>query len=156
MTIQAITTFLRLETPSGALQGRYQNGITNASVSYNSESYGFLSFIYGGATKNRTGDNIISSLTLSSNQLAMNIASEAVRGYWAVRVDSVLMHPQTFAPTRLLSREFWVASSLSYDSQAVQIQLSSAIDAIGADAPNKTLLQSYVGALPLTSRISNR
>lgn len=156
MTIQAITTFIKLETPNGALEGRYQNGITNASISYESNTYSFLSFIYNGATKNRTGDNLISSLTLAANQLSINIASEAVRGYWSVQVDSVLMHPQTFVPTRLLSREFWVASGLSYDTQAVQIRLSSAIDAIGADAPSKTLLQAYVGALPLTSRVSNR
>lgn len=156
MTIQAITTFITLESAGGALQGRYQNGITGSQITYDSSAFSFLSFLYNGATKNRTGDNITSSLTLAANQISMNIASEAVRNFWSVRVDSVLMHPQTFAPTRLLSREHWTASGLSYDTEAVQVQLSSAIDAIGADAPNKTLLEIYVGALPLTSRVSNR
>jgi hypothetical protein len=156
MTIQAITTFLTLETPSGALQGRYQNGLTGTQVTYDGAGYSFLSFIYSGSTKNRTGDNMISSLSLAANQVSMNIASEAVKGFWAIRLDSVLMHPETLQPTRQLSREYWVASGLSYDTQAVQVQLSSAIDAIGADAPNKTLLETYVGALPLTARVSNR
>ena len=65
------------------------------------------------------------------------------------------MHPETFTPTRRLSLEYWVASGITYDTQTVQVQLSSAIDAIGADAPNRRLLERYVGALPLTSRISN-
>jgi hypothetical protein len=137
------------------LQGRYQNGVTGSSINYDSASFSFLSFVYNGATKNRTGDNMVSSLTLASNKVSINIASEAARYFWAVQVDSVLMHPQTFAPTRLLSRENWLASGISYDASAVQVQLSSAIDAIGADAPNRRLLERYVGALPLTSRISN-
>jgi hypothetical protein len=155
MTIQAITTFITLTSSQGNLQGRYQNGSTGAVITYNSNAFSFLSFVYNGATKNRTGDNMVSSLTLASNKVSINIASEATRNFWAVQVDSVLMHPQTFAPTRLLSRENWLASGISYDASAVQVQLSSAIDAIGADAPNRRLLERYVGALPLTSRISN-
>jgi hypothetical protein len=78
-----------------------------------------------------------------------------VQNFWSVQVDSVLMNPQTFAPSRRLSREYWVTSGISYNTEAVQVQLSSAIDAIGADAPNRRLLERYVGSLPLTSRISN-
>lgn len=155
MTIQAVTTFITLRSTNDALQGRYQNGITNSTITYDSASFAFLSFIYSGATKNRTGDNMTSTLTMSANRISMNIASEAAKNFWSVQVDTVLMHPQTFVPVRLLTREYWLASGLSYNTDAVQAQLSSAIDAIGADAPNRRLLERYVGALPLTSRISN-
>ena len=155
MTIQAVTTFITLTSSNGSLQGRYQNGITGSAVSYNSFSFSFLSFIYSGSTKNRTGDNMVSTLTLASNRVSINIASEAARNFWAVQVESVLMQPETLVPIRLLSRENWLASGITYDASAVQVQLSSAIDAIGADAPNRRLLERYVGALPLTSRISN-
>ena len=155
MTIQAVTTFITLQSANGSFQGRYQNGTVNSTITYESISYPFLSFIYSGATKSRTGDNITSNLTLAANQVSINIASEAVQNFWSVQVDSVLMNPQTFAPSRRLSREYWVTSGISYNTEAVQVQLSSAIDAIGADAPNRRLLERYVGALPLTSRISN-
>lgn len=156
MTIQAITTFIELTTATGAIQGRYQNSQVGSVISYDGRSFNYLSFIYNGATKNRTGDNMTSDLMLAANQISINIGSEAVKNFWSVQVDTVLMHPQTFAPVRQLSREYWVASSFSYDAQAIRVQLSSAIDAVGADAPNRTLLQKYVGALPLTSQISNR
>lgn len=155
MTIQAVTTFIKLETPSGDLQAKYQNGIVGQAITYSNASYTYLPFIYSGTTKNRAGDNIQSTLTLAANQLSINLASEAVRSFWFMEVDSVLMHPQTFVPNRLLSREYWTATTLSYDTSAVQIQLGSAIDAVGADALNKTLLESYVGALPLTASIRN-
>lgn len=155
MTIQAVTTFITLQSPNGDLQGRFQNGVVGVSFPFESLPYTYLSFIYNGATKSRMGDNITSSLTLAANEISINIASEAVEYFWSIAVDSVLMHPQTFTPTRRLSLEYWVASGITYDTQTVQVQLSSAIDAIGADAPNRRLLERYVGALPLTSRISN-
>jgi hypothetical protein len=155
MTIQAVTTFITLQSPNGNLQGRYQNGTVESSITFESLPYPYLSFIYNGATKSRMGDNITSSLTLAANQISINIASEAVQYFWSITVDSILMHPETFTPTRRLSLEYWVASGITYDTQTVQVQLSSAIDAIGADAPNRRLLERYVGALPLTSRISN-
>lgn len=156
MTIQAVTTFIELTTATGAIEGRYQNSQVGSTITYDGKVYNYLSFIYNGATKNRTGDNMTSDLGLATNQISMNIASEAVQNFWSVQVDTVLMHPETFTPVRQLSREYWIASNFGYDTQAVRIQLSSAIDAVGADAPNRTLLQRYVGALPLTSQISNR
>ena len=156
MTIQAVTTFIELTSANGAIEGRYQNSRVDSTISYDGKSYSYLGFIYNGATKNRTGDNMTSDLALASNRLSMNLVAEAAQKFWTVQVNTVLMHPQTFTPVRQLSREYWIASSFSYDTQAVQLQLSSAIDAVGADAPNRTLLRKYVGALPLTSQISNR
>lgn len=156
MTIQAVTTFIELTTSNGAIEGRYQNSQVNSTINYDNKIYNYLAFIYNGATKNRTGDNMTSELMMASNRLSMNFVAEAVQKFWTVQIDTVLMHPQTFAPVRQLSREFWVASSFGYDAQVVQLQLSSAIDAVGADAPNQTLLRKYVGSLPLTSQISNK
>lgn len=156
MTIQAVTTFIVLQSPNGNIQGRYQNSVVGETLTYESQQYIFLNFIYSGATKSRMSDNISSDLALAANQISINIASEAVQYFWSIQVDSVLMHPQTFTPTRALSREYWVSSGISYNTEVVKIELSSAIDAIGADAPNRRLLERYVGALPLTSRISNQ
>jgi len=155
MSLEAITQFLDLTQATGELQGRYQNGVSGDPIAYEGNHYPYLSFIYQGATRSRTGDNLISGLAVSSNQVSTNLITEAVVKKWSVRVRTVLMNPDTMTPETLLSDEIWVAASMGYDAERVEVQLSSAIDAIGLDAPFLRLTQSQVGALPLTSSISN-
>ena len=40
--------------------------------------------------------------------------------------------------------------------ESIEIILSSAIDAVGANAPDKTLTRSMVGSLPVTGSLQNR
>ena len=155
MSLESIVQFLTIRSPDGALQGRYQNGNNLGWIVYGGESYAYLSFIYNGATKSRTGDNLVGGLALSTNKIAMNLASQAVQAYWAVQVETVLVDPETLEPNRLLSYEIWVITSLSYDPVTLEIELSSAIDAIGLNAPHRVILSKNVGALPLTSNVSN-
>lgn len=155
MSLEAIVQFLTIRSTDGQLQGRYQNGDNLNWIDYNGASHAFLSFIYNGATKSRTGDNLVGGLALSTNKVAMNLASQAVQAYWNVEVETVLVDPETLQPNRLLSSEVWVATSMSYDPVTLEIELSSAIDAVGLNAPNKVLISSAVGGLPLTSSISN-
>ena len=58
--------------------------------------------------------------------------------------------------TRPLTHEIWLPSSLSYDPETIEIILSSAIDAVGANAPNRVLTRDMVGHLPVTGTIQNR
>ena len=155
MTIEAITTFIFFEDNAGADQGRYQNSNTANTITFDSSPYAFLPFIYNGATKSLSGDNIESLLTFANNQLSLSKAYEAVESFWSVRVDTVLMHPTTFLPNRTLTTEYWIPSSISYNVEGVQMALSTAIDAVTSSIPNKVLRSKDVGALPVTSRISN-
>ena len=163
MSLEVITQFITINSADGASQGRYQNGSPGASIVYGKDendadiSFPYLSFIYSGATRNRTGDNITSALALSSNAISMNIAYEAVAGRWGVMVETVLMNadPTAFTPNKLLSVEVWVVTNMTYDTTSVEIELSSAIDAVGLQIPNRVLLSKDVGALPLTSSIQN-
>jgi len=155
MTIEAITTFIFFKDNAGADQGRYQNSNTANTITFDSNPYAFLPFIYNGATKTLSGDNIESLLTFANNQLSLSKAYEAVESFWSVRVDTVLMDPSTFLPDRTLSTEYWIPSSISYNVEGVQMALSTAIDAVTSSIPNKVLRSKDVGALPVTSRISN-
>ena len=58
---------------------RFQNVNTTANISYSGGNYKFLSFIYNGATRTRTGDNIEASLLVTTNQIAMDIAYDIVQ-----------------------------------------------------------------------------
>ena len=162
MTIEAITTFIYFQD-GAADKGTFQNSNTASPISHSpggdtlldAKSYEFLPFVYNGATKSLSGDNLESSLTFASNVLTREIIHEAATQFWSVQVDTVLMHPDTFLPNRTLTTEYWIASSFNYNVSGVQLVLSTAIDAVTSSIPNKVLRSQDVGALPVTSRISN-
>jgi hypothetical protein len=154
--MEAITNFIRITDNAGVVQGRYQNGKVGATITLDSENYSYLAFMYRGATRNRTGDNLEAELILSSNQLAMSIGAQAVQSKWNVRVTTCTMDPRTFAVGRKLMEDSWLAASLSYDMDALTVLLSSGIDAVGANAPTRVLTTALVGQLPSTASISNR
>jgi len=146
MSIQAIATFI--DAGSGR---RYQNGKVGSSVS----GYQYLSFIYQGAAKSRSGDNLQAALVLANNTLAMNVANELVANYATVTVENWLMNPSTYSRSRRLTSEVWLVSSFSYDPETVELVLSSSLDAIGTQAPTRVLTRKLVGALPTTGSVRN-
>lgn len=156
MTVVALTTFIEISTPAGTVQHRFQNSKPGQLISYRGFNYPYLSFIYQGAAKNRTGDNLESQLLLSSNAISMGYATQAVQNNYQVRVDSCSMHPVNFTVGKTLTTEFWLAASMSYDPETVEVLLSSGIDAVGANAPIRVLTTALVGAIPTTAAIQNK
>ena len=155
MTIVALTNFIEISTPAGEVEYRFQNSKPGELISYRGAAYPFLSFIYQGAAKNRTGDNLESQLVLSANQISMNYAHQAVDFNYQIRVDSCSMNPSTFEVAKTLTTEYWLAASLSYDPEVIEVLLSSGIDAVGSNAPIRVLTTAMVGALPTTASIRN-
>lgn len=163
MTIEAVTTFIRFtdSEDTNIEHFAFQNSTTTGAIDYvrpgqsNSESYDFLPFMYSGATKTITGDNIESNLTFAANEISINRALETKQNSYLVEVNTVLMNPTTFAPSRTLTTEYWIVSGLSYSVDGVQLNLSSSIDAVSSFVPNKVLVSKIVGALPVSSRINN-
>lgn len=156
MSIQALSNFVTVKNQNGVAQHRYQNSKVGEVITLDGFDFSFLSFLYQGATKNRTGDNLQSELYLAPNAVAMNIAREAVENNWIVQVDTCSMNPKTFAVGKKITSETWLAASMNYDPEKLVVLLSSGIDAIGATAPAKKLTQVLVGALPSTGNIQNR
>ena len=111
-----------------------------------------MSFIYQGAAKNRTGDNLEAALQVSVNEISSGIAVKAVKKRWHVRVYSAVM-TQENTVARVLTIEEWMAASLTYDNQVMEVILSSGIDAVGANAPTRVLTRDQVGSLPITGSI---
>jgi hypothetical protein len=156
MTLVALTTFITVSNAAGVVQHRFQNSTPGQAIRLDGHDFSFLSFIYSGAAKNRTGDNLEAELTLAVNKLAMGYAAEAVQAKWTVEVVGCSMNPRDFSVGRKLTREVWLAAGMSYDPEKVTVLLSSGIDAVGASAPARTLTSKLVGALPSTGQISNR
>ena len=132
----------------------YTNGCEpGKTLSYEGKNFDYLSFIYQGAAKSRTGDNLQAGLILSTNPLSTGLAREAINNRYHLRVWSVTINPDRDAVSKLLTQEDWVVASMVYDSDAVEVVLSSSIDAVGANAPTRVLTRKLVGALPVTASI---
>lgn len=167
-TLVGITTFLVIRDSNDRVQHRFQNSepgrvITKRDTNpdrrvplpANPYPYQYLSFIYQGAAKNRTGDNMEAQLVLAQNELSMQKAYEAVTSRWNVQATTCIMDPVSFTVKRELTTEHWIAASMVYDPEIIEITLSSSIDAVGVSAPHAVLTTSQVGALPVSSQIQN-
>ena len=153
MNFVALTNFITITNPKGSVQGipeKFQNG-KHGSVG----GHAYLSFIYQGATKNRTGDNMTASLLLANSELCRNYANEIVSNGYHIKIETWLM-TEDFEKSKPLAEEEWLASSMSYDSESIELILSSGLDAVGANAPHKVLTKELVGHLPVTGSLQNR
>ena len=153
MSLVALTNFITVTNPTGSVANipdKFQNG-RHVAIS----EFQYLSFIYQGATRNRSGDNMTSSLILANNELSMNYAQQIVINKYHVKVETWLM-TEAFERNKELTEETWLAATMSYDPETIELVLSSAIDAVGANAPDKVLTRNLVGALPVTGSLQNR
>ena len=96
-----------------------------------------------------------SSLILANSELSMNYAQQIVLNKYHVKVETWLM-TEAFERNKELTEETWLAATMSYDPETIELVLSSAIDAVGANAPDKVLTRNLVGALPVTGSLQNR
>tara|TARA_Y100001938_G_C7823417_1_gene297736 strand:- start:74 stop:592 length:519 start_codon:yes stop_codon:yes gene_type:complete len=172
MTVIALTNFLTITTASGSRRYEFQNGRYDNTISDNSklpstQPYKYLSFLYQGAAKNRSGDNLEASIilantgsrevpTTAANKLSMNYAKEAVENKWHIEVTTCLMDANFQTIQSVLTNEKWLAATMSYDAETIEVVLSSAIDAVGANAVTRVLTSEQVGYLPVTGSLQNR
>ena len=158
MSYIRLANFIQLYTVSGGTErnkGRYHNSMPGTTLGYKGINYSYLSFVYQGAAKNRTGDNLEAQLIVSVNQISSGIAVQAVQERWHVRTYSAVLN-QNGSVSRVLTIEEWMAASMSYDSEAMEVVLSSGIDAVGANAPTRVLTRDIVGSLPTTANIQTQ
>ena len=143
-------------------QYRFQNANPDQSIQHRGEEYKFLSFLYQGATRTRTGDNIEAGLVVSTNQISMDYAYDIVMIDFndnqhhikrQVKVQTCLLNKEFTAVKKVITTEEWIGASMNYDAETVEITLASAIDAVFAGCPNFYLDENNVGRLPTTARV---
>ena len=127
------------------------------TILFNGKNYHYLPFVYQGTTINKSGDNIESNLIMGNHPLSMAKAQEAVVNKYFVEVSVCIMSNTDIDTLQsTLTTDTWLASSLSYDPEVVEVLLSSAVDAVGVNLPSLVLTTDAVGKLPVTSDIQNR
>lgn len=152
MTLEAITNFLTVYRPSGQVEHRFQNSKVGSTIN----GHQYLGFIYQGAAKNRTGDNIVSNLMMSVNPISMGYANEAVAKRWNIKMETCSMDNNFTNIQRILTTEYWLAASMTYDTSTIEIMLSSSLDAVSTILPNRVFTRSLVGFLPTNANIQAR
>ena len=139
------------------VQGAFQNGYPGKTLGLPGEphEYKYLGAVYQGAALTTTGDNLQATLLLANNQLTMALILEGVQKKWQLRVETHLMDPDDDegCSVKKLALEKWLMTSMNYDYETIEITLSSAIDAVTAGIPQRTLSQALVGDLPTTGGI---
>ena len=132
------------------------NSLKN-TINFNGQDFHYLPFVYQGTTINKSGDNIESNLIMGNHPLSMAKAQEAVLNKYFVEVNvCIAANDDIDNITNILTTDIWLAASLSYDPEVVEVLLSSAIDSVGGNVPSLVLTTEVVGKLPVTSDIQNR
>ena len=127
------------------------------TISFKGKNYHYLPFIYQGTIINKSGDNIESNLIMGNHPLSMAKAQEAVVNKYFVEVNvCIAANDDINNVTNVLTTDTWLAASLSYDPEVVEVLLSSAIDSVGGNVPSLILTTEVVGKLPVSSDIQNR
>ena len=164
MTLVSLAAFIEVTKPLGGLPNitnkqeqtvfttnKFQNGKYNEIV----DGHTYLSFLYSGAALTTSGDNLEASIVLANNPVSMGYVKEMVENKYQVKVETFLM-TESFAKKKILAAETWLSTLFNYDPVQIELVLSSAIDAVGANAPTKTLTSKDVGHLPVTGNIQAR
>ena len=174
MTVVALTAFITVTDKDGNVPSSFADFDGN-QVTANSTSglnkfqngkhegvgdYKYLSFIYQGAAMNRSGDNLEASIILANNPLSMAFVKEFVQKKYYFLVETFLMTSDfnkdvAAANGGKISGEYWLAAGMRYDPESIELLLSSAIDAVGANAPQQILTRKRCAHLPLTGQLQN-
>jgi len=174
MTVVALTAFITVTDKDGNVPSSFAdfdgNQVTATSTSGLNKfqngkhegvgDYKYLSFIYQGAAMNRSGDNLEASIILANNPLSMAFVKEFVQKKYYLLVETFLMTSDfnkdvAAANGGKISGEYWLAAGMRYDPESIELLLSSAIDAVGANAPQQILTRKRCAHLPLTGQLQN-
>ena len=174
MTVVALTAFITVTDKDGNVPSSFAdfdgNQVTATSTSglnkfqngkhEGVDDYKYLSFIYQGAAMNRSGDNLEASIILANNPLSMAFVKEFVQKKYYFLVETFLMTSDfdkdvAAANGGKISGEYWLAAGMRYDPESIELLLSSAIDAVGANAPQQILTRKRCAHLPLTGQLQN-
>ena len=149
---EAIGNFLTLVTPDVGVHYRFQNFALNQNKDWTGLTYSFMPFGFSGATVTADGSNMEATLVFPNNELSRDWATRAMEEFWLARVRTMVMTP-TGEPEALLNRYVAQVTGGSWDETALTLRLSSVLDSVRGNVPNRRLNRNLVGALPTTNTI---
>ena len=135
---------------------RFQNFFIGETITNESEPYYFVPFGFSGVTTNRTGDGTEASLVLPNSTenvgvLTRSFSQDAIAGRWLAYVRVLIVDPDDKTSFSTLSRYYGQVTNGAWDNASISLNLSSVLDAVGGEIPQRKLSQVLVGNIPTTS-----
>jgi hypothetical protein len=152
----AIGHYLTLVKPNLSVYYRFQNFFINQTVEWVNGPHTFLPFGFSGVSIDRDGGNVESTLLFPNNQLSREWAARSIEEFWIARVRVVLVDPDDVSLDKqtLLHNYVGQITAGSWKDAELALTLSSVLDAVGGDVPNRRLSRVLCGHLPVTSNVT--
>ena len=159
----AVGNFVKF-TSGTEVRHRFQNFFIGQSITNEGDSYGFVPFGFSGVTVNKTGDGTEASILLPNSTsdedqsnnvgaLSRSLSKTALDERWLAYVRMLIVDPDDSTQFTTLSRYYGQVSSGNWDNATITLTLSSVLDAVGGDIPQRRLNRALVGNLPTSSGV---
>ena len=147
----ALAHYLDMRRTDGSVL-RFQNFFINQTA----DGYSFLPFGFSGVSTSRQAENVTATLGFPNRELARNYANEAANGNWVCRVRTMAVADSSDSNSNLVQLFDYVGriSGANWDQSLVNLSLSTVLDAVKANVPQRALHQRLVGNLPFTSNVA--
>jgi hypothetical protein len=145
---------------------RFQNffigkNMTHTGADGVNTNFQFVPFGFSGVTVNRTGDGMEASLVFPNNALTREWGNDAIKQSYQMTVQVLIIeNPVSDAEQTVTSPGATVVHTYTgivtggqWDNVSLNLELSSVLDAVGTDVPNRSLTQKLVGNLPITNGV---
>lgn len=156
----AIANYLTFTVPDVQVQYRFQNFYLNEAVPWVNGDHQFLPFGFSGISIDRNGANVTSSLVFPNTELTRVWAVKAIEEFWLARIRVVRVDPEDSSvaandpDTYRLYNYVGQVTAGTWDDTKASLTLSSVLDAVGGNVPNRSLNRNLCGHLPSTNRLS--
>lgn len=152
----AFCNYIRFLLPTGQVTSpvyAFQNFFVNEIKTYNGNTYKFVHFAISTGAGSKGGDRTESTLGAGNNTITVNVFAEACDKGWLLEVKTVAIDPITLAPGALINSEIWRVSRYEMDAEKILLRLTSPLDAVRDQVPNRYLSTRLVGALPTSATL---
>ena len=152
----ALGQFLTLVEPYVSVYHRFQNFYLNQTVEWVNGPHAFMPFGFSGITVDLEGANVYASLVFPNKSIARDWATKAVENAWFARVRVVrcnIDNPGALTEDDSLYNYNAQVDGATWDDEQIVLSLSSVLDSVRSNVPNRRLSRVLCGHLPVTSNV---
>lgn len=156
MSAFAFCNYAKFLEPNGQVTSpvyAYQNFFVNQDKTYGSTNYKFVPFAVSTGAGVKGGDRSEATLGAGTNSITVNIFAQAVSSGWLLELKTVALDPLTFSTGPLIRTEIWRVARYELDTEKILLKLTSPLDAVRDQVPNRYLSTRLVGALPTSATL---
>ena len=159
----AVGNFIKF-TSGTTVKYCFQNFFIGEVITNEGDGYSFLPFGFSGVTINKTGDGTEASLLLPNSTsdedqstdvgaLARSFSSTAIEERWLAYARVLIVDPDDKSSSTTLSRYYGQVTAGGWDNATITLNLSTVLDAVGGDVPQRKLSRTLVGNLPTSANV---